>query len=45
MQFLEKLQKILESRQLLTLSQHKEKETIWRQNQIIILRILSQKVY
>ena len=38
MQFLEKLWKMLENIEILNLSQQKEEETIWYQNQIIILQ-------
>ena len=45
MQFLEKLWKMLENIEILNLSQQKEEETIWCQNQIIILQSFSQKIY
>ena len=45
MQFLEKLWKMLENREILNLSQQKEEETIWCQNQIIILQSFPQKIY
>ena len=38
MQFLKKLRKIWENIEILNLSQQKEEETIWCQNQIIILQ-------
>ena len=45
MQFLEKLWEILENIEILNLLQRKEKETIWCQNQIIILQSFSQNIY
>ena len=42
---LEKLWKMLENIEILNLSQQKEEETIWCQNQIIILQSFSQKTY
>ena len=45
MQFLKKLWKMLENIEILNLSQQKEEETIWCQNQIIILQSFSQKIY
>ena len=44
MQFLEKLWKILEDIEILNLPQQKEEETIWCQNQIIIIDSFSQKL-
>ena len=45
MQFLEKLWKMWENiEMLLILSQNKEEETVWCQNQIIILQSFSQKM-
>ena len=44
MQFLKKLCKMLENIEILNLSQQKQ-ETIWCQNQIIILQSFSQKLY
>ena len=44
MQFLKKLCKMLENIEILNLSQQKQ-ETIWCQNQIIILQCFSQKLY
>ena len=43
MQFWEKPWKMLENTEILNLSQQKEEETIWCQNQIIILQSFSQK--
>ena len=45
MQFLEKLWEMLENIEIFNLSQQKEEETIWCQNQIIILQTFSQKIY
>ena len=42
MQFLEKLWKLRGKIKILNLSQQKEEETIWFQNQIIILQSFSQ---
>ena len=36
---------MLENIEILNLSQQKEEETIWCQNQIIILQSFSQKIY
>ena len=43
MQFLEKLWKMLENKEILNLPQEKEGETIWCQNQIIILQSFHTK--
>ena len=43
MQFFKKLWKILENKRILNLPQHKKEDTIWFQNQIIILQGFSQK--
>ena len=43
MQFLEKLWKMRENKEILNLSQQKEGETIWCQNQIIILQSFHTK--
>ena len=40
-----KLWKMLENIEILNLSQQKEEETIWFQNQIIILQSFSQEIY
>ena len=45
MYFLEKLWKMLENMEILNLSQQKEEETIWCQNQFIIAESFSQKIY
>ena len=45
MQFLEKIMKNVRKHRDIKLSQHKEEETIWCQNQIIILQSFSQKIY
>ena len=45
MEYLEKLWEILENIDILNLSQQNEKETIWCQNQIIILERFSQYIY
>ena len=45
MQFLEKLWKMLENTEILNLSQQKEEESIWYQNQMIIIQGFSQKIY
>ena len=45
MEYLEKLWEILENIEILNLSQQNEKETIWCQNQIIILQRFSQNLY
>ena len=45
MWFLGKLWTMRESIEILNLSQQKEKEPIWCQNQIFILQSLSQKTY
>ena len=45
MQSLEKLLKMLENIEMLNLLLQKEEETIWCQNQIIILQSFSQKIY
>ena len=42
---LEKLLKMLENIEMLNLLLQKEEETIWCQNQIIILQSFSQKIY
>ena len=44
-QFLEKLQKMWENREILNLLQQKGEETIWCQNQIVILQSFSHNVY
>ena len=44
-QFLQKLWKIWENIEILNLSQQKEEETIWCQNQTIMLQSFSQKIY
>ena len=44
MQFLEKLWKMLESMEILNFPQQKNEESIWCQNQIIILQSFSQKI-
>ena len=41
---LEKLRKMWENIKIFNLSQKKEEETIWCQNQIIILRSFSEKI-
>ena len=45
MQFFEKTMEYLKKYKVLNLSQQKEEETIWCQNQIIILQSFSQKIY
>ena len=45
MQFMEKLWKMFENTEILNLSQQKEGETIWCQNQVIKLKSFSQKIY
>ena len=45
MQFLEKLWEMLENIQTLNLSQQEKEETIWCQNQVIILQSFSQKFF
>ena len=45
MQCSEKLWKMRENIEILNLSQQKEEETLWCQNQIIILRPFKQKIY
>ena len=44
MQFFEKLWKMLESMEILNFPQQKNEESIWCQNQIIILQSFSQKI-
>ena len=43
MQFLEKVLKMWENIEILDLSQQKEEETIWCQNEMIVLQSFSQK--
>ena len=43
-EFLEKLWKMLENIEILNLSQHKEEENFWSQNQITILQSFSEKI-
>ena len=45
MQLLEKLWKMRKNIVILNLSQQKEEETIWCQNQVIILQMFAQKYY
>ena len=45
MQFLEKTTENVRKHRDIKLSQQKEEETIWCQNQIIILQSFSQKMY
>ena len=44
MQFLEKLWKMLENIEILNLSEQKEEETKFYQNQIFMLQIFSKKI-
>ena len=44
MQFLEKLWKMLENIEILNLSEQKEEETKFYQNQIVMLQIFSKKI-
>ena len=45
MQFFEKTMEYFKKYKVLNLLQQKEEETIWCQNQIIILQSFSQKIY
>ena len=45
MQFFKKLWEVSENTEMLNLSQQKEGETIWCQNQVMMLQSFSQKIY